>query len=110
MIKRQSKSQPKWTDVKAKLATFDRNGLLSLVQDLYAAHADNQTFLHNRFGLVEDVRGTYKKTINRWLYPDIFRRQDTTPVAKAKQAIADYKKAVGDPAGGAELLVFFFER
>src|SRR5580700_6707216 len=113
MAKRQSKSepaQPKWTDVKAKLATFDHNQLLSLVQDLYAAHKDNQTFLHNRFGLVEDVLGTYKETINRWLYPDIFRRQDTTSVAKAKQAIADYKKAVGDPAGVAELMVFFCER
>ena len=110
MLKRQSKSEPKWTDVKAKLATFDRNGLLSLLQDLYAAHPDNQTFLHNRFGLVEDVLGVYKETITRWLYPDIFRRQDTTSVAKAKQAIADYKKAVGDPAGVAELMVYFCEQ
>jgi hypothetical protein len=60
--------------------------------------------------LVEDVLRTYKDTINRWLYPDIFRRQDTTSVAKAKQAIADYKKAVGDPAGVAELMVYFCER
>jgi hypothetical protein len=52
MLKRQSKSEPKWTDVKAKLATFDRNGLLTLSQDLYAAHKDNQTFLHTRFGLM----------------------------------------------------------
>ncbi len=65
MAKRQSKSLLKWTDVKAKLATFDRNQLLSLVQDLYAAHKDNQTFLHNRFGLVEDVLGNYKETIDR---------------------------------------------
>jgi hypothetical protein len=110
MVKRQSKPQPKWTDVKAKLANFDRSGLLSLIQDLYAAHKDNQTFLHNRFGLVEDVLGTYKQTIARWLYPDIFQRQATTSVAKAKQAIADYKKAVGDPAGVAELMVFFCEQ
>jgi hypothetical protein len=87
-----------------------RTRLLSLLQDLYAAHPDNQTFLHNRFGLVEDVLETYKQTITRWLYPDIFRRQDTTSVAKAKQAIADYKKAVGDPAGAAELMVFFCEK
>jgi hypothetical protein len=109
MPKPQPKSEPKWTDVKAKLASFDRTGLLALVQDLYAAHKDNQTFLHTRFGLVEDVLGTYKETIDRWLYPDIFRRQDTS-VSKAKQAIADYKKAVGDPAGVAELMVFFCER
>jgi hypothetical protein len=73
MVKRQSKPQPKWTDVKAKLASLDRLGLLGLIQDLYAAHKDNQTFLHTRFGLGEDVLGTYKQTIARWLYPDIFQ-------------------------------------
>ena len=31
-------------------------------------------------------------------------------VAKAKQAISNYKKAVGDPAGLAELMVFYCEQ
>src|ERR1700686_1387987 len=106
MIQRQSKSQPKWTDVKAKLASFDRAGLLGLVQDLYAAHPDNRTFLHTRFGLGEDVLEPYKQTIDRWLWPDAFRKQYRS-VAKAKQAISNYKKAVGDPAGLAELRVFY---
>jgi hypothetical protein len=55
MAKLKSKSQPTWTDVKAKLADFDRAALLGLIQSLYAAHKDNQMFLHTRFGLVEDV-------------------------------------------------------
>src|SRR5437762_13339806 len=109
MIKRQSKTQPKWTDVKAKLASFDRTGLLGLVQDLYVAHQDNRTFLHARFGLGEDVLEPYKQTIDRWLWPDAFRKQDTS-VLKAKQAISNYKKAVGDPAGLAELMVFYCEQ
>jgi len=109
MIKRQSKSQPKWTDVKAKLASLDRAGLLGLVQDLYAAHLDNRTFLHTRFGLGQDVLEPYKQTIDRWLWPDAFRKQDTS-VANAKQAISNYKKAVGDPAGLAELMVFYCEQ
>jgi hypothetical protein len=109
MVKRQSKLKPTWTDVKAKLASFDRIGLLGLVQDLYAANKDNQAFLHARFGLGADVLEPYKETIDRWLWPDVLRRQDTS-VAKAKQAIADYKKAVGDPAGVAELMVFYCER
>jgi hypothetical protein len=109
MIQRQSKSQPKWTDVKAKLASCDRAGLLGLVQDLYAAHQDNRMFLHARFGLGEDVLEPYKQTIDRWLWPDAFRKQDTS-VAKAKQAISNYKKAVGDPAGLAELMVFYCEQ
>jgi hypothetical protein len=39
----------------------------------------------------------------------VFRKQDSS-VARAKQAISDYKKAVGDPAGLAELMVFYCER
>jgi len=106
MIKRQSKSQPTWIDVKAKLASYDRTGLLGLVQDLYAAHKDNQTFLHARLGLSEDVLKFYKQTIDRWVWPDVFLKQDVS-VAKAKQAISNYKKAVGEPSGLAELMVFF---
>jgi len=109
MAKRKSKSQPAWTDVKAKLADFDRAALLGLIQSLYAAHKDNQTFIHARFGLAEDVLEPYKKTIDRWLWPDLFRKQDTS-VLQAKRAISDYKKAVGDSEGLAELMVFYCEQ
>jgi len=109
MAKRKPKSQPTWTDVKAKLADFDRAGLLGLIQSLYAAHKENQTFLHARFRLAEDVLEPYKKTIDRWLWPDVLRNQDTS-VSQAKRAISDYKKAVGDPDGLAELMVFYCEQ
>jgi len=108
MPRRQEGSQPTWTDVKAKLASFDRLGLLGLIQDLYAAHKDNQTFLHARFGLGGDILKPYKETLDRWLWPDVLRNQDTS-VVKAKQAISSYKKAVGEPAGLAELMVFYCE-
>jgi hypothetical protein len=81
---------------------------MGLIQDLYAAHKDNQTFLHTRFGLGEDVLKPYKETLDRWLWPDVMRNQETS-VAKAKQAIASYRKAVGEPAGLAELMVYFCE-
>src|ERR1700693_4254754 len=109
MAKRKPKSQPTWTDVKAKLADFDRAALLGLIQSLYAAYKDNQAFLHARFGLAEDVLEPYKKTIDRWLWPDVFLRQDVS-VSQAKRAISDYRKAVGDPEGLAELMVFYCER
>ena len=109
MVTRQSKSQPSWTDVKAKLASFDRKGLLALIQDLYAAHKDNQTFLHARFGVGEDALQPYKQIIDRWVSPDVFKKQDIS-VVKARQAISNYKKAVGESAGLAELMVFFCER
>jgi hypothetical protein len=59
MAKRRSKPQPTWVDVKGKLADFDRIALLGLIQSLYTAHKDNQTFLHARFGLAEDVPEAY---------------------------------------------------
>lgn len=109
MARRHPGSQPTWTNVKAKLASVDRLGLLGLIQDLYVAHEDNQTFLHARLGLGEDVLKPYKETLDRWLWPDVLRNQNTS-VAKAKQAISNYRKAVGEPVGLAELMVFYCER
>jgi len=56
-----------------------------------------------------DVLRPYKETLDRWLWPDVLRNQDTS-VAKAKQAISSYQKAVDEPAGLAELMVFYCER
>jgi len=103
------KSAPSWIDVKARLADHDRADLLGLVQDLYAASKDNQAFLHTRLHLGEDVLEPYKAAVDRWLWPDVFKNQDTS-VAKAKKAITDYKKASGTADGLAELMIFYCER
>ena len=103
------KANLSWIDSKAKLAEFDRDCLLGLVRDLYAAGKDNQAFLHARLRVGNDVLNPYKATISRWLWPDIFKNQDIS-VAKAKKAIADYKKAGGPTEGLAELMVFYCER
>jgi hypothetical protein len=108
MIVATKKATPTWSDVKGKLADFDRAGLIGRVQDLYAASKDNQAFLHARFGLGDDVLKPYKATIDRWISPDVHKNQ-VYSVAKAKKPIADYKKAVGQPEGLAELMVFFCE-
>jgi hypothetical protein len=102
-------SDPSWGDVKAKLAEYDRASLLSLVKDLYAASKENQAFFHARLHLGDDVLKPYKATMARWLWPDMFKNQ-VTSVAKAKKAIADYKKAVGRADELAELRVFFCEQ
>ena len=101
--------RPTWNDVKARLADFDRADLVRLIQELYAASKDNQAFLHARFSLSDDVFNPYKSAIDRWLWPDVFKNQSTS-VTKAKKAISDYKKANGQPAGLAELTVFYCER
>ena len=78
------KNTPNWSDVKTKLVDFDRAGLLGLLQDLYAANKDNQIFLHARLNLGDDVLKPYKTTIGRWLWPDVYKNQNTS-VANAKK-------------------------
>ena len=102
-------SKPTWSNVKAKLAGFDCPGLIGLVQALYAASKDNQAFLHARLNLGGDVLKPYKEAIDRWLWPDVFKNQNTS-VAKAKKAVADFKRAAGTAEGLAELTVFYCER
>jgi len=101
------KTTPSWSDVKTKLTDVDRTGLIGLVQDLYAASKDNKAFLHARFGLGDDPLEPYKDVIIRWINPPDFRHPIS--VSKAKKAISDYKKALGQPEGLAELTVFFCE-
>jgi hypothetical protein len=106
--KRATRTKPSWSDVKARLASFNRAELLALVQSLYAASRDNQAFLHARLDLGSDPIAPYKETISRWVHPDVYKGQDYS-VSKAKKAISDYKKAIGEPEGMAELTVHFCE-
>ena len=101
------KRSPTWSGVKASLADIDRAGLLGLVQDLYAASKDSKAFLHARFWLGDEPLEPYKSIITQWINPSDYRKPQS--VAKAKKAISDYKKALGQPEGLAELTVFYCE-
>ena len=107
VTKKPTKATPSWSDVKTRLADFDRASLLGLVQDLYAANKDNKVFLHARFGLGDDPLEPYKDVITQWINPPDYRKPQS--VANAKKAISDYKKALGQPEGLAELTVFYCE-
>ena len=109
MAKRMTKPKLRWAEVKTHLASFDRAALLGVLQGRYGADERNRAFLHARFGLGEDPLQPYKNTIDASLCPDVFRGQRTS-VSTARRAIAQYKKAPGDPVGIAELLVFYCER
>jgi hypothetical protein len=100
-------ASPTWIDVKTALLTYDRAGLLGLMQDLYAANKDNQAFLHARLGLGDDQLRPYKASVSRWICPD---PNQAVSVSKVKKAIADYKKAIGRPHGLAELSTFYCEQ
>ncbi len=104
---RKKKNEPTWTDLKHSLNGLDRNGLIGLIQDLYAADKDNRVFLHSRFGLGDDVLKPYKATISRWVCPDFHQ---AISITKAKKAISDYRKAIGRPECLAELMIFYCEK
>ena len=102
MATKPKRTSPTWSDVKSKMAEFDRAGLLGTIQDLYAASKDTRAFLHARFGLGPDVLEPYKATIARSLWPDLTRSQ--------LPSVAAAKKAIGQPDGLAELMVFYCEQ
>ena len=104
-----AKSVANWSALKVQLVNLDPASLVGLLHDLYAASKDNQAFLHARFDLGDDVLKPYKATLERWLSPDVFRNQDVS-VSKAKKAVADFKKAGGQPTDLAELMVLYCER
>jgi len=105
---RKQSTRPTWGDVKARLGNSDRGELVRLIADLYAASSDNRVFLHARFALGDDPVKAYKDVVTRWVYPDVFKRQDVS-VAKAKKAISDYRKACGDTQGLIELMTCYCE-
>lgn len=87
VVPNEKRVSPSWIDVRAVLQTFDRAGLLGLVQDLYAASKDNQAFLHARLGLGHDQLKPYKASISSWICPDL---------TNEKPAHIDFKSQEGD--------------
>lgn len=103
------KKTASWSDLKAHLVGMEKDQLLALVKDLYGASKETQQFLHVRYAVGgSDVLEPYKATITQWINPGDVRKP--LSVSKAKKAITDYKKAVGDPQGLAELGVFYCEQ
>ena len=104
------KSKPTWNDVQAKIANYDCAGLMQLISDLYALHRDNRAMLHARFALGVNPLDEYKKRIGAALAPEFYPTDDgDISVVKAKRAISEYTKAIGDPLGVLELRVFWCE-
>lgn len=108
-MKKGKKAGASWSDVKAKATKLDAPQLVNLIADLYRLSKENQAFLHARMAVAENPLGFYKKIINECMYPDA-QKNKPIQIAKAKKAIGDYSKAVGDAWGEAELMTFFVEQ
>jgi len=105
---KRKKKGPTWSDVKAALVDLDKKQLLKLVADLYRLSNENKTFLNSRFDVGDNPLGPHKKIIQECMYPDIYSNKPIQ-ISRAKKAISSYSKAVGDPAGEAELMTYFVE-
>jgi hypothetical protein len=109
-LKKGGKPKPSWIDVKRKISSFDRAGLIQLVSDLYAMNRENKAFLHARFRLGTAQLDGYKQRIRAAVAPDITGRRikDPSP-SSARKVISEYNKAVGDALGLQELRLCWCE-
>ncbi len=105
---KQKSNRPTWSKLKPTVTNLEQSQLVKLVADLYRLSKDNQDYLHARFGVGDEPLAPYKKTIEECMFPDVYKNRPIQ-IAKAKGAISIYSKAVADPAGEAELMIFFVE-
>jgi hypothetical protein len=97
-----------WKDIRSVLTEASHKDLLSLVGDLYALRKENQNFLHARFIKNGDALAPYKETIEQYVSPAEPWKHPVR-LSLARKAISDYRKAAGDPAGLAELMLCYTE-
>jgi hypothetical protein len=108
MVAKVKKRGPTWSDVKSVLVGLDRKKLVELAGYLYRLSKENRDFFHARFSVGQDQLAPYKKTIEECMYPNVYRDKPIR-ISKAKRAISSYSRAVADPLGEAELMIFFME-
>lgn len=105
----EKKRKANWAAVKTALAALDRDAVLGLVRDLYKLSETNKDLLHARLRLGDDPIEKYKRVIDQCMYPNADRGHPIQ-IAKAKKAIAEYRRAVGDVRGQVDLMLYFVER
>jgi hypothetical protein len=98
----------RWSAVKVRLETFDRQELVRLIGDLYRASFANRRFLETR--LVPESAGleAYRRIVASAIYPDPFSKRPIS-IRDAAAAIVEYKRSTGDLAGTVDLMFIFVE-
>lgn len=103
-----SKKQASWSDVKASLSGFDRNGLMGIIRNLYDASSSNRRFLHARFVPAAAALEEYRDLVRAAVFPDPLSQRPIR-LRDATTTIAEYKRSTGDLAGVVDLLLTFVE-
>ncbi|NRA89610.1 MAG: hypothetical protein HRU43_00475 [Simkaniaceae bacterium] len=98
-----------WTEVKTSLKDVNRQGLLGLISDLYKLSSENKIFLHTRFSRSKENLQQYKEDLIKYLSPKNYKPWSGQKIqfAKARQVLSNYNKALGDPKGSLDLMIFY---
>lgn len=110
-MKNAGKKQRSWSAVRRQLATWDKPALLMLVKDLYEAGEVNRDFIHARCQAGEtdgEALEAYRDRIVEQFFP--LQGFGKLKLGEARKAIRDYRKATGNVAGVAELLMTYVEQ
>ena len=94
-----------WADVRKIIVGHDRKALIGLVKELYSLNAENKHYLYTKFKLIDPLKH-YKDIICQAVYPNYDKPIE---LSAGRKAISQYKKAVGDPLGEVELMVYYVE-
>lgn len=105
-----SKSTKGWSAVKQHIKDWDSGQFAALLKDLYNLSTENRTFLDARVqlnGVGDAALEAYRERVIEPFFPK--RGSGKLKLGEARKAIRDYRKATGDEAGTAELLMTYVE-
>lgn len=105
---RPGQTKVSWKNVRSTLKNAEQRELLKILADLYSLRQENRDFLHARFINDGNALLPYKETIEQNISPPK-PWQRGIKLSLARKAISDYRKAVGDPEGLAELMLHYAE-
>jgi hypothetical protein len=108
MTTKNKKKKPSWVDVKKIVGRFEKKQLVDLVGDLYRLSSDNQDFFHARFSIGTDPLKSYKTIIQNAIHPYL-EEHEVLDIDRANDAVENYSKAIDNPSGEAELMLFYVE-
>ena len=92
--------------IKEKLQLLNTKELIGMISESYTLSLQNKNFcnallLNNK----EDALEEYKQIVQRYVYPDVTKRNQDISLSGARKAISEYKKATGNLVGTLE---FFY--
>ena len=100
--------RPRWAEAKARLETFDRKGLVSLIHDLYEASPANRRFLDSRLLSPSAAIEEYRRLVADAICPDPLSRRRIS-VRDTCAVITAYRRATGNLTGTVDLMLTFVE-